>query len=613
MKHWKRILVLFLFAFMTLFPTNIKAQERFNIDNYDITVIVNEDGSLNIHEKLDLDFSSSAHGFYRNIPIRYEMDWGEEYGKKTYYFPISNINVRHDPYEVESNTDGVRIKIGDPDEYVIGNKSYDLSYTIQQRDLMIDQDYFYLNLISGFDCRIENVRFTIEFPKSFDMSLLQFYGGTIDFKVNGNTVTGKNTQPLYNDENVTAYLPLGDHYFNFAPIQDYTMLFAGITVGLLLLSLLLYLKFGRVQKPVITIEFNAPKGLNSAGVGYVIDGIVNSEDILSMIIDFANRGYLSIHDHEDPDKIELVKLKDIDKNAPAYEINFMRALFKKKENITLLELKENNFGTDIATAKEQIYGFFNVKKNKVFSTGSSATQIFMTILSGLPVAFFIFASIYQEVGMVEIALLPAIFAWPLISASMILWVFLSYRKHVYSKTKLNLFLIGTGFVNAVLLWIAMIFMNQPIQMILSILSTILFIYMIYTSRRRSEIGNQWLGQILGLKEFILAAEKDRLEMLVKDNPTYFYSILPYAYVLGISDVWCEKFESINIDSPDWYVSTNLSTFTTMYWLNQFNRTMYSMSSLPAAVPAPSSGSGGFSGGGGGFSGGGFGGGGGGSW
>ena len=59
----------------------------------------------------------------------------------------------------------------------------------------------------------------------------------------------------------------------------------------------------------------------------------------------------------------------------------------------------------------------------------------------------------------------------------------------------------------------------------------------------------------------MCVEKDKLEMLVNDNPNYFFDILPYAYVLGVSDIWSKKFESIAIAPPTWYVGTMYSPAT----------------------------------------------------
>ena len=69
---------------------------------------------------------------------------------------------------------------------------------------------------------------------------------------------------------------------------------------------------------------------------------------------------------------------------------------------------------------------------------------------------------------------------------------------------------------------------------------------------RTEESHKNLEKITGFKKFLETAEKDRLEMLVHDNPKYFYNILPFAYVLGVSDKWVDKFEGIAIEPPEWY-------------------------------------------------------------
>ena len=51
----------------------------------------------------------------------------------------------------------------------------------------------------------------------------------------------------------------------------------------------------------------------------------------------------------------------------------------------------------------------------------------------------------------------------------------------------------------------------------------------------SQKQTKMLGRVLGFRNFLLTCEKDRMDVLLKDNPEYFYDILPYTYVLDISD------------------------------------------------------------------------------
>ena len=127
--------------------------------------------------------------------------------------------------------------------------------------------------------------------------------------------------------------------------------------------------------------------------------------------------------------------------------------------------------------------------------------------------------------------------------------------------------------------------------------------------KRTAYGNELLGKIKGFKNFLETVEKPKLEELVMQDPSYFYNILPYTYVLGVSDKWISKFETISLQAPNWYDGSD--TFNTVSFGNFMNNTMTSASSAMASSPSGDSSSGGSSGGG--SSGGGSGGGGGGSW
>ena len=131
--------------------------------------------------------------------------------------------------------------------------------------------------------------------------------------------------------------------------------------------------------------------------------------------------------------------------------------------------------------------------------------------------------------------------------------------------------------------------------------------------RRTKHYTEELNEIVGLKEFLQYAEKERLETLLEENPQYYYDILPYANVLGVSDIWEDKFKGLTLEPPVYYHGSTLFTFAVF---NSYYRSSYrAYSAATISTPSSSSRSGGGRsfGGGGGFSGGGFGGGGGGRW
>ena len=136
-----------------------------------------------------------------------------------------------------------------------------------------------------------------------------------------------------------------------------------------------------------------------------------------------------------------------------------------------------------------------------------------------------------------------------------------------------------------------------ISLALNCFSIIMLIVFLGIMKKRTPYGTEMLGRIKGFKEFLETAEKPRLEELVMEDPQYFYNILPYTYVLGVSNKWMKKFEDIALEAPTWYYGyTNFST----YEFNKFmNSTYSSISSAMSSSPSESGGGsgGGFSGGG----------------
>jgi uncharacterized membrane protein len=119
--------------------------------------------------------------------------------------------------------------------------------------------------------------------------------------------------------------------------------------------------------------------------------------------------------------------------------------------------------------------------------------------------------------------------------------------------------------------------------------------------------------ILGLKEYLQVAEKDRIKFhnAPEKNPEHFEKLLPYAMVLGVEKEWAEQFKDIYLQNPSWYNDPSGANFNSLILVNSLSSFSTSANSTLASMPSSASGGGsGFSGGG---SGGGFGGGGGGSW
>lgn len=630
MKKYLFIVTFIVTFFLFVLPVSAYDSE---INKMTITMDVNENGLIQVDQIVEVNFNIDSHGIYAFIPQSYDITWQKNGADiyKSYYFPVRNVKVYDDPYETQSDSyDNVLIKIGDPDKLIIGAHTYHYSYTIQLRDLeLAGEQIFYLNLVgsgwvgSGWEMPINQVDFRVTLPKGFP-GLINFYSGdtgsvssNVSFNVEGNTVSGSLTEVLapYQALTIYTYLSATGDYFTFIPPTDYSFAAIGLLMALSLIIALMFFKFGKDDRPVVTVEFDPPKGMSSAQVGYIFEGIVDSKDVISLIIDWANKGFLTIDEEEGTKNFTLTKLKDIDAGEIRAEKTLFNDLFSGRDAVTNKEL-EKTFYMSMTKAKSDIARhFYGNPERRIFSIKATVLKVIFGILAMLPVGVFVATEMYVVTYREVESFIIGVVAFGLGTVLVLLWAsFVKKYRSLGRLAKVAFLLLGIMVSGIYIIAISSIsFLTQDSSSIIKAVIVVVFsfinIALVSVMDKRTPYGVDSIGKILGLKQFIETAEKDRLEMMVKDDPQFFYKILPYAYVLGVTNVWSKKFESIAVQPATWYHGP--SYMNSMLFMHHINSTMSSMQRVMTSMPQGRGSGGSF--GGGGFSGGGFGGGGGGRW
>ncbi len=617
------------------------------LDSYDVNIIVNQDNSFNITEKIGAYFNVPKHGIYRTIPLRNKVDRLDGTSSNN-SVKLSDIMVDHNYSSTTENGSKV-LKIGDADCTLTGAQNYTISYTYDiGKDTGKNYDEFYYNIIgTKWDTAIGGVTFKITMPKAFDGSPLGFSRGSsgslesagIEYHVDGNVISGKYNGVLNPGEALTIRLQLPDAYFIYTgeKIDYYLIISFILPLLLVVISVLLWLRFGKDEKVIETVEFYPPEGFNSAEIGFLYKGKAESTDAISLLIYLANKGYIKISEIEGralfvkTKSFKLTKLKDYE-GINDNERIFLNDLFKTPRKPTLADFKKlfkvvvNNkleqetFTDEITESRNEVTSddlsnrFYstlnkiitslNGKENrqKIFEKNSLGKS-FIAVL--MIVSIYVLITLRPVVEYGGLTTLPFALIFPGIGFTVL-------SAMVFGKTKLPLkifgFIWGMGFGG--MPWAMMVLpalLINPLYLIAyvwGLVCVLIIVMMFMIMPKRTPYGNELLGKIRGFKTFLETAEKSKLEALVFQDPSYFYNILPYTYVLGVSDKWVEKFEVIAQSAPDWYDSD------TAFSMVSFGAFMNS--TMTTASTAMSSGSGGGSSGGG-SSGGGSGGGGGGSW
>lgn len=539
-------------------PKNALASD-FIIHEFKGAIIVNEDASIDVTERIRVEFQAERHGLYREIPVKYEGRFGENVSVNIEVERVRDAYGEDIEFLVTKEGDYLRIRIGSEDVTVLGVREYNIEYRVERALLYFDDhDELYWN-VTGHN-------WPVEIPESSVAVLLpdSVTGGTDVICYTG--LYGSSTQnctasaagnliTVSSEDYLTVAVswPKG-HVYEPSFLERAWWFFSDNWIVffpiLLLIGLIWYWnKHGRDTKGRETIvpEYEPPKNLSVMEMGTLVDAKVHPNDISAGIIGLAVKGLMKIKEDEKKKlfgkKINytLIKLREPKEGelTPAEKI-LWDGLFDSKEEVELNDLKTSFYKTRAKLNKEL---YKQMAKEKYFVKNPNKVRgVFLVV--GILVAFGVFLAIPFGLPYVGSALLS------------------------------GLLIMGFG-----------IFMPK-----------------------KTKKGTLAFEHAQGFKMFLETAEKYRIQWQEKEG--MFEEYLPFAMVFGVADKWADALKDTMKEQPDWYEGRP-GSFSTGYLvgaMNNFSDSVKATSTPPSRGAA--GGSSGFSGG---FSGGGFGGGGGGSW
>lgn len=599
-------------------------------NDFNVDVDVSEDNSYDYHERINVYFATPHHGIYRYIPMK--------------GYRVGGIQVPGYDYETYTESGYKVVKIGSADYVLTGDNPYDLYYHITMwEDENTEKDMLLLNLIpTDWETDIGSVKCTVNLPKEADLSKAEIFSGSYGTDSNEDnavmtpsndgksiTVTAKDL-PAHHGITLSLELPQG--YWVGAPEfgrldLSSVLLFALGPIG----AFLLWYFYGKDDHLTRTLEFYPPGDLTPGEIGYIIDGKVDKSDIVSNIVYMADKGYMSI---EQVSRKEFIFHRGAE---PSDEPQFIKTLWKGlfgSGNKTVNSRKLGvSFGTKYEKACEQLADMFT-GPNAVHKTDSIMARVVCAVAALMPsAAFCLWASSTGSDGMMFG------FVWAAVHIILVVWLMCSVYDRIRSSSKVKtvlkslaaiwLFYMGIGMLPVMAS--SMDYLTGPKNMIILaflILGTLIAIFFSVIAIAKKGEYTRLMGRILGFRDFIRTAELDKLNELVEDDPEYFYHIIPYAYVFGLTNKWIKNFEDIPVVTPDWARTggglTNFDYYMMGRMMSDCNASVNNHIVLPQSSSGggwsgggSSGGGGGWSGGGGfsggGFSGGGAGGGGGGGW
>ena len=610
---------IFAFGFallLCLCPMQIHAEdEGYTFENYDVQSVYHKNNTITVHESMTVNYTLSSHGIKRSIPevlyIGYSDD-GNTNGQDPdkYKVEIKDISVDGAKYEVEHEDDLCTIKIGDANQTVIGEQNYQISYTI-----VIPADYrdaydliYYSVLGSNNDTSIDSFSFDVQFEKTLtqkEINRFHVFSGelgnenndlNIDYTLTKNGISGQASNiPAYHA--ITIYDKVRSNYFVGAKQTSIYPTWICAILTVMCGAYCVIRSFTLSKKHVIpVVSFYPPKGMDPASVGYLVDREVDSHDLMALIPYWAKEEYLTIEEKEK--ETFLHKIKDLNQDAPLYQKMVWDGLFNGRNLCSMNHLPER-FASKMEAAKEALKDVYFGEKAIEKTDSTFYVSFVFILLMGLSAALNSKAGLSIE----RLFVLGAILLFGIPT-----WIAAKNLNSLKNRSLIKTILLLV--FDCILLFI--LFKSSTTVAILPIgmLVIIGFLVVILSLRMNQFVvatgyWTEQVGPIFGFREFIEKAELDQLERLSDENPSYYYDVIPYAMVFGLSKKWAKKFESIPVKKVQWYqtISNDYTPWLIYYTLDrginkpaQSSIQNYQMSQVSAA--SSSSGSfGGFSGGG----------------
>ena len=379
-----------------------------------------------------------------------------------------------------------------------------------------------------------------------------------------------------------------------------------------LLGILFAVKFLIFNKDGLTpvVNTEAPNDMDPLVMGKLIDNRVDKSDVTSLIYYWANKGYLKIN-MEDENDIELIRIRtELPATAPKHQRTMYAGLFRSGDAVKINSLADSFYRTVDTVTKE-----VNAENKKLYDGKSVVVADIFEFVAALVAMITPVALGMLTISLTYISLLPLFMIIP----AFIIFVMsqaVKLKTLKLKKGKLALLYAGVAALALVFTGIYMLLVpSHVIELLPKFLICVVTFTMVILSTTilsRTEAYNEKLNQIVGFREFILTVEKDKLETMLEQNPEFYYQVLPYANVLGVSDVWENKFAALTVVPPSWTTSRyHNSAFNFIVFNSAMRSATRNMTTSFISRPSSGSYSGGGSHGGhfGGFSGGGHGGGG----
>lgn len=575
-KYWFMLL-----CFLCLLPAinTIRAYDAYHISDYQIHIDVNKSAVMSVEENIMIKDCRNLE-FYKDITQNYTYDADQDGIPETYAYEISDIQVEGAKYTTSHSGGKYRVTFTllQPDTQII------LHYQVRLRQIRLrrsDQDendlLLYHLIPADHEGTIDHFSITMTLPNRPDTAFDVYQmdqnlnrGASINAIVNDKTVQISGNEPLAPGMGLTIYASLRNFFFNYSHPITLHLFFTVFSIILVMGVYFGIIYSNRFHKKFIGKTSYPLKEIDPGSLGYIIDGVVDESDIMTILIEWANMNYIHIHNENQTVSIHLIH--ELPASATVYEKRLFNLIFTDYTMVTIDELAVRRLQKKMKEIENEILLYQERKKFKiVYANNSYLTQILSAWAICVPLVLIVIACIYEEQYRITACLMPALVTMAMIYMNCLPWIWIMKNRYRFSKNTQDvhrILIMLINFICGALLYNYLLAHQTPVVYVaINFVLTILFACVILFMDRRTLYGRNLYVKLLTLRQFIRHANNDQLIRHLNKDPYYFEDMLPYAYIFDIVDIWGKKFTSIPLQAPPWYFHPNAEAQSTIYWMN----------------------------------------------
>ncbi len=562
-----------LLGFLLMFSSVLVMAQDEKVYTFHSDIRIDTSGVIAVREHIRVYAKGDVfkRGITRSLPLsRRDVDGN----RINVNYNVSEVLQDGNPVNFFTKNEGgdLTIYVGEKDKFLQpGYYSYEILYeTAGQIGFFTDYDELSWNVNALSDRTIDTVSAAIYLPQGAELLSYRCYTGTYsstesncqsDSLEDGSLFVSSVNMPPEEILTVSAGFTKGVVSQPVPPKPKELTFFDknGLPIlSIIALMLLLAYYFFTWRKhgidppkPVVIPQFSPPEGLSPASVGILHQENYNNDFITGSLVNLAVKGFIRIKETEERGGIfgqrkdrryTLIKLKDGDNTLPKEESVILHDLFRSNNEVKLT----GEYNEDVAN---MMFSFQNALNSQYSPILREGLNLKFHILPWILMVMYFFSLTYF-VAFEPIDQMMSFFGIAIFSFVVLFILSLILRK-IFAKSKTKWF--GYVFAGSMIIGaIALLFVfpsnslsvNAVAFIVAFPLIIISYLAYAYLIKRPGERKLHFQSLIEGMKMYIDTAEEKQLQYFnpPQVTPEVFETLLPYAIVLDMEEIWGEKFE-----------------------------------------------------------------------